>query len=142
MALDTAELFTFIGATQADEWEELVRRNGGDPDLSQRRFVERLARQIDERGTIDVLRHGVDDLGDIDGLVLDVAFTRRGIADRQDVVLAADLDAMAGKIEQADTAFGPRARSIGANAPRVWPEVARTRRTARNFSTRCRGCRR
>ncbi|MFB3737478.1 MAG: RNA-binding domain-containing protein [Candidatus Velamenicoccus archaeovorus] len=63
IALDTAELFTFIGATQPDEWEELVRRGGGDPDLAQRRFVERLARQIDERGTIDVLRHGVEDLG-------------------------------------------------------------------------------
>ncbi len=32
-ALDSAELFAFIGATQADEWEELVKRNGGDPDL-------------------------------------------------------------------------------------------------------------
>ncbi len=50
-ALDSAELFVFIGATQADEWEELVKRNGGDPDVAQRRFVERLAKQIDERGT-------------------------------------------------------------------------------------------
>ncbi len=63
VALDTAELFTFVGATQGDDWEELVKRNGGDPDLAQRRFVERLAKQIDERGTIDVLRHGVEDLG-------------------------------------------------------------------------------
>ncbi len=63
VALDTAELFTFIGATQADEWEDLVQRNGGDPDLAQRRFVDRVAKQIDERGTIDVLRHGVEDLG-------------------------------------------------------------------------------
>jgi type I restriction enzyme R subunit len=63
LALDTAELFTFIGATQADAWEDLVQRNGGDPDLAQRRFAERLAKQIDERGTVDVLRHGVDDLG-------------------------------------------------------------------------------
>jgi type I restriction enzyme R subunit len=58
LALDTAELFTFIGATQADEWEDLVQRNGGDPDLAQRRFQERLAKQTDERGTIDVIRHG------------------------------------------------------------------------------------
>jgi len=63
VAIDSAELFVFVGATQADEWEELVKRNGGDPDLAQRRFVERLAKQVDERGTIDVLRHGVDDLG-------------------------------------------------------------------------------
>jgi hypothetical protein len=36
LALDTAELFTFIGATQADAWEEIVQRYGGDPDLAQR----------------------------------------------------------------------------------------------------------
>ncbi|MGH2555841.1 MAG: type I restriction endonuclease subunit R, partial [Actinomycetota bacterium] len=63
LALDTAEVFTFIGATQAEEWEELVQRYGGDPDLAQHRFTDRLAKQIDERGTIDVLRHGVDDQG-------------------------------------------------------------------------------
>jgi type I restriction enzyme R subunit len=63
LAIDSAELFAFVGATQNDEWEELIRRNGGDPDLAQRRFVERLAKQVDERGTIDVLRHGVEDLG-------------------------------------------------------------------------------
>jgi type I restriction enzyme, R subunit len=62
-AVDSAELFTFIGATQNDEWEELVKRQGGDADLAQRRFVERLAKQIDERGTIDVLRHGVHEQG-------------------------------------------------------------------------------
>ncbi len=63
LAIDTAELFTFIGATQAETWEDLVQRNGGDPDVAQRRFADRLAKQIDERGTVDVLRHGVDDLG-------------------------------------------------------------------------------
>jgi type I restriction enzyme R subunit len=63
VALDTLELFAFIGATQADTWEDLVKRNGGDPDVAQRRFTERLAKQIGERGTIDVLRHGVEDLG-------------------------------------------------------------------------------
>ncbi len=63
VAIDTAELFTFIGATQADEWEDLVQRNGGDPDVAQRRFVDRVVNQLDERGTVDVLRHGVDDLG-------------------------------------------------------------------------------
>jgi type I restriction enzyme R subunit len=34
LALDSAELFTFIGATQNDEWEELITRNGGDPDVT------------------------------------------------------------------------------------------------------------
>jgi type I restriction enzyme R subunit len=72
VALDTAELFAFIGATQADEWEDLVQWNGGDPDVAQRRFMERLANQSDERGTIDVLRHGVEDLG----VHIDLAYFR------------------------------------------------------------------
>ena len=61
--LDTAELFAFIGATQGDTWSELIGRHGGDPDIAQRRFADRLAKQLDERGTVDVLRKGVDDLG-------------------------------------------------------------------------------
>ena len=61
--LDTAELFAFIGATQADEWTELISRYGGDPNEAQRQFASRVAKVIDERGTIEVLRQGVDDLG-------------------------------------------------------------------------------
>ncbi len=61
--LDTAELFRFIGATQADDWAELISRYGGDPDEAQRQFANRVAKVIDERGTVEVLRHGVDDLG-------------------------------------------------------------------------------
>jgi len=61
--LDTAELFAFIGATQADEWSRLVKAHGGKPAVAERNFVQRLASQIDERGTVDVLRHGVIDQG-------------------------------------------------------------------------------
>ncbi len=61
--IDTAELFAFIGATQNDAWDDLVKRRGGDPNTVQRKFIERLAAELDRRGTIDVLRHGVDDLG-------------------------------------------------------------------------------
>jgi type I restriction enzyme R subunit len=63
LALDTAELFAFIGATQGDEWSRLVKNHGGDPNAAQRKFAQRLASQIDERGTIDVLRHGLVDQG-------------------------------------------------------------------------------
>lgn len=63
IGLDTAQLFTFIGATQNDEWERLLKLHGGDPDIAQKRFCDRLAKQIDDHGTIDVLRHGVQDLG-------------------------------------------------------------------------------
>ncbi|MGE3327470.1 MAG: type I restriction endonuclease subunit R [Acidimicrobiia bacterium] len=61
--LDTAELFAFIGATQPDEWSALVKAHGGDPDRAQRLFADRLASQLDERGTVDLLRHGVVDHG-------------------------------------------------------------------------------
>jgi type I restriction enzyme R subunit len=63
LGLDRPELFTFIGATQSDPWAEVIRRRGGEPDGAQRKFVERLAAELDRRGTVDVLRHGVVDQG-------------------------------------------------------------------------------
>lgn len=63
LGLDTAELFAFIGATQAKEWTALLGRHGNDADKAQRDFTRRLAAEIDARGTVDVLRHGVVDLG-------------------------------------------------------------------------------
>ena len=61
--IDTAELAAFIGATQIEEWNALVALHGGDPDTAQRAFYDRLAKEIDSRGTVDVLRRGVVDLG-------------------------------------------------------------------------------
>ena len=58
LALDTAELFSFIGATQAEEWEK-VRRSHSSPDEAQRAFATRLSKELDSRGTVDVLRHGI-----------------------------------------------------------------------------------
>lgn len=63
LGLDTAELFAFIGATQVTQWESLLARYPNDPDAAQRGFAKRLASEIDHRGTVDVLRHGVVDLG-------------------------------------------------------------------------------
>jgi type I restriction enzyme R subunit len=62
-ALDTAELFAFIGATQAEAWHQLLGLYGNDPDRAQRTFAERLAKEIETRSTVDVLRHGVIDRG-------------------------------------------------------------------------------
>ena len=60
--LDTADLFEFIGATQPGEWVRLVDAGyGGDEVLARAGFVQRLASQLDKRGTVDVLRHGVVD---------------------------------------------------------------------------------
>jgi len=58
LALDTAELFAFIGATQGEEWEK-VRRSHSSPDEAQRAFATRLSKELDSRGTVDVLRHGI-----------------------------------------------------------------------------------
>ena len=63
LGLDTAELFAFIGATQIAQWEKLLGQYGNDSNNAQRGFAKRLASEIDNRGTVDVLRHGVVDLG-------------------------------------------------------------------------------
>ncbi len=61
--LDTAELFAFIGATQGEAWGKLTKLHGGDPNVAQAKFADRLAGELDKRGTVDVLRHGVVDHG-------------------------------------------------------------------------------
>jgi type I restriction enzyme R subunit len=63
LGLDTSELFAFLGAAQPREWETLLGRYGGDANAAQSGFVKRLAAEIDHRGTVDVLRRGVTDLG-------------------------------------------------------------------------------
>jgi type I restriction enzyme R subunit len=60
--LDTAELFAFLAETQPKVCERLVAVHGGEAGAHQQ-FADRLAKQIDERGTVDVLRHGVNDHG-------------------------------------------------------------------------------
>ena len=61
LGLDTAELLAFIESTQTDTWARLVKAHGGDAAVARQRFATRLAQQIDERGTVDVLRHGIRD---------------------------------------------------------------------------------
>ena len=56
--LDTAELFAFIETTQPEEWEKVLRSHS-TPGEAQRAFLDRLTRDLDKRGTVDVLRHGV-----------------------------------------------------------------------------------
>lgn len=63
LGLDTSQLFTFIGATQAEEWEDLVTYYGGDRDSAQRGFAKRLDQAIATDGLLDVLRKGVKDHG-------------------------------------------------------------------------------
>ncbi|WP_344905863.1 type I restriction endonuclease subunit R [Actinomadura meridiana] len=60
LALDTAELAVFVGRTQAREWERLRDAYGEDPA---RPFARLVAKEIDARGALDVLRTGVKDKG-------------------------------------------------------------------------------
>jgi type I restriction enzyme R subunit len=64
LGLDTHELFAFITDTQTSAWGQLVARGyGGDADATRAGFAKRLASELDHRGTVDVLRHGVSDYG-------------------------------------------------------------------------------
>jgi len=71
-AIDAVELFAFIESTQADVWHQLVVLYGNDVTKAQRGFADRLAKELDTRGTVDVLRRGVVDLGE----TLKLAFFR------------------------------------------------------------------
>jgi type I restriction enzyme R subunit len=62
LAVDTTELYTFLGATQPRRWERLIARYG-DADVAQRRFARRVAAELDRRGTLDVLLRGLSDWG-------------------------------------------------------------------------------
>lgn len=54
------DVITFILATQPDEWTKLKLVYGDD---SRRKFLYRLASEIEKRGTLDVLRKGIKDAG-------------------------------------------------------------------------------
>jgi type I restriction enzyme R subunit len=61
--MDVVELLSFIEDTQHDDWQRLLTNYGGDEETAAAGFVKRLADQIDDRGTVDVLRQGVVDHG-------------------------------------------------------------------------------
>ena len=63
LGVDPAELFAFIAATQAKDWASLASRYGNDDASARRGFAKRLTDEMDRRGSVDVLRDGVVDLG-------------------------------------------------------------------------------
>ncbi|MEV4565144.1 type I restriction endonuclease [Nonomuraea sp. NPDC049419] len=63
LGLAAGELFTFIGATQIDEWDQLLSLYGNDPDEAQQGFVRRVHQAIATDGVLEVLRNGVKDRG-------------------------------------------------------------------------------
>lgn len=62
LGLDSEGLFDFIEASQAKAWDRLVDRHG-DEKTARREFARLVAREIDERGVLDVLRRPVRDRG-------------------------------------------------------------------------------
>ena len=60
--LDLDELKLFITSSQSKSWMKLQQLHG-DESKAWGKFADRLAREIDSRGTVDVLRKGVTDLG-------------------------------------------------------------------------------
>jgi type I restriction enzyme R subunit len=62
LGLDPGEVLAFVRATQGAAWQALAARHGGEA-AAETNFLKRLAKELEERGTVDVLRHAVKDLG-------------------------------------------------------------------------------
>lgn len=60
LCLVQEDLFSFIEATQPDQWEKLKSQHGA---FVRENFRKRLVREIERRGALDVFRRGVKDLG-------------------------------------------------------------------------------
>ena len=68
------ELWEFVGKTQVKRFEKLIELHGGDQAAAMRAFAIRVANEIDARGVLDVLRHGVKDRG----VLVDLCYFRPG----------------------------------------------------------------
>jgi type I restriction enzyme R subunit len=60
LCLDPEMAVTFVQATQPRQWAKLKRQYG---EQARSKFLSRLSREIDRRGTLDVLRNGIKDRG-------------------------------------------------------------------------------
>jgi len=58
--LDWELVLSFITATQPEAWQDLAKQHGSQVV---EKFRRRLAKEIERRGTLDVLRRGVKDSG-------------------------------------------------------------------------------
>src|SRR5574340_1479081 len=59
-ALIPADVLARAQATQPKAWEALSKNHGAAAEAT---LLDRLRKQLDERGTLDVLRHGIELLG-------------------------------------------------------------------------------
>ena len=53
-------MVAWVQATQPKAWETLTKNHGVQ---GRRRLLDRLRQQLDQRGTLDVLRHGIEMIG-------------------------------------------------------------------------------
>ena len=60
LALDPVTLIAFLKDTQSDEWVKLAGFYGADAET---KVAENIARNLDQRGMLDCIRHGVSDRG-------------------------------------------------------------------------------
>jgi len=60
LALDRAQALAFVRDTQPKEWSRLVAIHGATVED---KVIARLAKELDARGTLDVLRRGITDYG-------------------------------------------------------------------------------
>lgn len=60
LGLYPSDLLDFVRDTQPQQWERLERIHGAK---ASEKFCKRVARELDRRGVVEVLRRGVEDLG-------------------------------------------------------------------------------
>ena len=60
LCLVPRDTLAFVLATQPKEWQKLTQHHGTDV---KEKFLKRLAREIEQRGALDVLRQGIKDSG-------------------------------------------------------------------------------
>ena len=62
LGLDPTVMLAFIAESQPENWSRLAGLHGGE-EKARQKFAKRVASEVDSRGTIHVLRNGVEDLG-------------------------------------------------------------------------------
>lgn len=60
LALFPNTIFQFLKDTQPDKWQRLETYHGVEVE---KKVMQRLVRELNQRGTLDVLRHGINDYG-------------------------------------------------------------------------------
>src|SRR5450755_2624929 len=59
-ALFPTDLVAWVGATQLAAWQTLAKNHGASAESL---LLDRVRKQLDDRGALDVLRHGVELIG-------------------------------------------------------------------------------